>query len=264
MPAQGTTRTVDADLPANSNYFYALLAAGPFQRIPGIAAGVLRDQLAVTYQYLDADSHWHEVLKVYTLQNDGSWIMTRMIADFAYRLQAMAAGDANQDGYADLTILAKDNRQIYIISGQDLASLLYAPPANSYCCNWNDVVVGNVDKDPNPPGADTDHPGNELVMSRQASSSAQHSELLGWYNFGPADDPNTLSTFEPGDWWHYPSFQTLALGDLDLDPGHDMEILALRDPGDGNKAFLVALNPSGPLMRTFEAVRRLRRLRALV
>jgi hypothetical protein len=252
-PLTNGNRLVDADLPANSNYYYTLLAAGPFQRIPGIVTGVYRDQLAVTYQYLDGNSVWHEVLKVYTLQNDGNWVPVRTIADFGYRLQAMAAGDVNRDGYADLTVLAKDNKQIYIFSGQDLASLLYAPPENSYCCNWNDVVVGNVDKDPNPPGLDQDHPGNEIVMSRQASSSAQHSELLSWYRGGDPADVNTLGTFEPADWWHYPSFPKLALGDLDGDAGGDMEVLMLRDPGDQNKAYLIDLNPSGPYMYPFEA-----------
>ncbi|MCX6032918.1 MAG: VCBS repeat-containing protein [Chloroflexi bacterium] len=144
------------------------------------------------------------------------------------------AGDLNADGADDLSLvrnISQGEKLLKTFNGRTWAALA----EHSYDFSWLALAAGNLT---------SSYSGDELALTRSGVLGYYDSLVLLHAVSGTYADVITDPNYK-----YYPYFSSLATGDLNGDG--DDEILLLRDPTQATTSLL-AVNPAGVAMRTFE------------
>lgn len=215
------SQTVSYSLSLSTIY---LLATGDFD-------GDGKDELAITLYDSSAGQY---ALRVYDGGSTGvssDWTLWYS-AYFGATWQDMAAGDFNNDGYADLALVRNVDRRVMVYRGSSSGFTTLASQSG-YATDWLGVAGGNLT---------ADYDGDEIALARESANAVTNALILLRVN------GSSLSDIAAGANYKYnPAFASIALGDLNGDA--DDEVVLLRDPIE-NKVSLLVINPYGATMRS--------------
>lgn len=161
------------------------------------------------------------------------WTRTRT-EYFGGAWQALAVGDMNNDGYADVALERIIDQRIKVYDGA-----IWIPPLaeqSGYAGEWLTLALGNLSNT---------YPGVEMALTRKDVPVPDFANLVMLrLSTGGLANLVDLTPYS-----YSPPFTSISLGDANGDG--DDEVLLLRDPLV-DKTSLQLVNPAGASMRDFK------------